>query len=149
MAIKGLGKRTLQKLVDHFAQTPIQSEPGISSASQVTPSSTHASEISSPLESEQKPITPSGESESKPLKTLSSLPKTSLKTSTKEEQLLATINNLDKNELICQLISAKLEGSVINAIVEQRPFASTEVIIKLKGVGKRKWEVIANLLKNK
>ena len=192
-AIKGLGKQTLRKLVNHFAKTPIQSVPEISSTIQVTPSSTHASDISPPLKneqesttpstelehlpvqpasevllatqvtsqsalasdisppfkSEQKPITPSDESEPKPLKTSSSFPKTSLKTSTKEEKLLATINNLDKNELISQLISAKLEGNVINTIVKQRPFVSIEVIIKLKGVGKRKWEVIANLLKNK
>jgi DNA uptake protein ComE-like DNA-binding protein len=196
-AIKGLGKQTLQKLVDHFAQTPIQSEPGISSASQVTPSSTHtseispplkneqesttpsselehspiqpvsevssanqvtphsalASDISPPLKSEQKSITPSGESEPKPLKTSSPALKTSPPSvrSTEEEQLLVTINNLDEKELISRLMSTRFKdkGDITDIIRKQRPFDSIEAIIKLKGVGKRKWEVIANLLKNK
>lgn len=195
MTTKGVGKQTVKKLVDYFTQTPIQPASEISSVTQVTPPSTHASEISPPLENEQEPTTPSSElehppiqptsevsqatqvmslsthaneispsleSEQKPITSPSELEPTPLETpspgpkisppltpSVEEEQLLAIINNLGQKELIFQFNRAKVKEEVIKTILQQRPFTSTQAIIKLEGIGKQKWEAITKLLKNK
>jgi len=163
---------------NELESSPVQPISEISQATQVTQPSTLASEISPPLESEQEPITPpneleqspiqptseisqanqvtpsstvASESELTPLETSSPVPKTSPPSAslTEEEQLLVTINNLGSKELIFELNRAKVKEEVIETILKQRPFASIQAIIKIRGVGKRKWETIKKSLKNK